>query len=163
MPESNESLDYEQSSGGKSKKEGCGSGCLGAFVILIAAVIFAYCSLDDSDYYMMPGEANMSADAIEQTFQEIDRILPDTLVIDDPLNSYNHYSQAESFGNMFYGLNPVIMTALKADTSKKYRFQYIARVDHVDANEFVIRDFLVDSIWRYKPIDFNSEDSFWDN
>ena len=163
MPESNESLDYEHSSGGKSKKEGCGSGCLGAFVILIAAVIFAYCSLYDSDYYMMPGEANMSTDAIEQTFKEIYRILPDSLVIDDPLNPYNHYSQAESFGNMFYGLNPVIMTALKADTSKKYRFRYIARVDHVDANEFVIRDFLVDSIWRYKPIDLDSEDSFWDN
>ncbi|MBO6572930.1 hypothetical protein GYB29_00480 [bacterium] len=146
-----------------SKKEGCGSGCLGAFVILIGAVIFGYCSLDESDYYLMPGEANMSTDAIEQTFREIDRILPDSLVVDDPLNPYNHYSEAESFGNLFYGLNPVIMTALKSDTSKKYRFQYIARVDHVDANEFVIRDFLVDSIWRYEPIDLNSEDSFWDN
>lgn len=143
--------------------EGCGSGCLGAFVILIGAVIFAYCSLGDGAYYMMPGEANMSTDAIEQTFIEIDRILPDSLVIDDPLNPYNHYSQAESFGNLFYGLNPVIMTALKADTSVKYRFQYIARVDHVDANEFVIRDFLVDSIWRYDPVDFDSENSFWEN
>ena len=55
------------------------------------------------------------------------------------------------------------MTALKTDTSKKYHFQYIARVDHVDANEFVIRDFLIDSIWRYEPVDFSLENSFWDN
>jgi hypothetical protein len=163
MTDQIENADNEPSKGSTSKKEGCGSGCLGAFVILIGAVIFGYCSLDESDYYLMPGEANMSTDAIEQTFREIDRILPDSLVIDDPLNPYNHYSQAESFGNLFYGLNPVITTALKADTSKKYRFQYIARVDHVDANEFVIRDFLVDSIWRYEPIDFSSENSFWDN
>jgi hypothetical protein len=143
--------------------EGCGSGCLGGLAVLIGAVIFGYCSLDKSDFYLMPGEANLSTDAIEQTFKEIDRILPDSLVIDDPLDPYNHYSQAESFGNLFYGLNPVIMTALKADTSIKYRFQYIARVDHVDADEFVIRDFLVDSIWRYEPIDFDSENSFWGN
>ena len=116
--------------------------------------------MDDSDFYLMPGEANMSTDAIEQTFREIDRILPDSLVVDDPLNPYNHYSEAESFGNLFYGLNPIIMTALKSDTSKKYRFQYIARVDHVDANEFVIRDFLIDSIWRHEPLEFGSENPF---
>jgi len=158
-----ENSSAETNSLSSSEKQGCGSGCLGALVVMIGSIIFAYCSLDMSDFYMMPGEANMSADAIGQTFREIDRILPDSLVIDDPLNPFDHYSQAESFGNFFYGLNPVIMTALKADTSKKYRFQYIARVDHVDANEFVIRDFLVDSIWRYEPVDFSSENSFWDN
>lgn len=139
---------------------GCGSGCLGTAFVFVAAIIFVYWTMDDSDFYLMPGEANMSTDAIEQTFREIDRILPDSLVIDDPLNPYNHYSEAESFGNLFYGLNPVIMTALKSDTSKKYRFQYIARVDHVDANEFVIRDFLIDSIWRYEPLEFGSENPF---
>lgn len=142
---------------------GCGSGCLGIAFVFVVAIIFVYWTIDDSDFYLMPGEANMSTDAIEQTFREIDRILPDSLVVDDPLNPYNHYSEAESFGNLFYGLNPVIMTALKSDTSKKYRFQYIARVDHVDANEFVIRDFLIDSIWRYEPLEFGSENPFIQN
>jgi hypothetical protein len=148
------------SDGTQKSGKGCLSGCLGAFVVLFAAVIFAYCSLDDNDYYMMPGEANMSTEALRTTFLNIDRIMPDSLVIDDPLNPYNHYSEAESFGNIYYGLNPVIMTALKSDTSKKYRFQYLARVDHVDANEFVIRDFLVDSIWRYEPFEFGSKNPF---
>tara|TARA_R110000868_G_scaffold306734_3_gene568131 strand:- start:62955 stop:63422 length:468 start_codon:yes stop_codon:yes gene_type:complete len=152
----------KDSSSSKKSGSGCG-GCLGGFLLVFVSAVIFMMVTDESDFSLMPGEANMSVSALQQTFDEIDRILPDSLVITDELDPYDHYSQAESFGNIFYGLNPVIMTALRADTSKKYRFQYLARVDHVDANEFIIRDFLVDSIWLYVPVDFSSRNPFQDN
>lgn len=137
---------------------GCGGCGITILIFVIAAIV--YISVDDSDFYLMPGEANLSMDALQKTFDEIDRIVPDSLIITDKLDPYEHYSSTESFGNIFYGLNPVLEAAAKADTTRKYRFQYVARVDHVDANEFVIRDFLVDSIWRYKPFRIESKNPF---
>jgi hypothetical protein len=137
---------------------GCGGCGITLVIFFIAAVV--YVSVDNNDFYLMPGEANMSVKALQTTFDEIDRIVPDSLIITDDLDPYAHYSSAESFGNLFYGLNPVLDAVSKTDTSRKYRFQYVARVDHVDANEFVIRDFLVDSIWRYEPFQFESENPF---
>jgi len=141
-------------------QSGCG-GCGIAFLLIAAAAIL-YVSLGKEDFYLMPGEANQSVEALQLTFDEIGRILPDSLIITDDLEPFNHYSSAESFGNLFYGLNPVLDAAAKADTSRKYKFQYIARVDHVDAGEFVIRDFLVDSIWRYRPFVIESKNPFTD-
>ncbi len=100
---------------------------------------------------MMPGEANMSIEALQLTFDNIDQVLPDSLMADGELEPFDYYSQAKSFGNIFYGLNPTIPVMAKADTSRKYLFQYVARVDHVDAGEFVIHTMMVDSIWAYEP------------
>ncbi len=145
----------------KKKEEANGCGCLGVIVLIVSIVGIAYCSFDSSDFYLMPGEANQSMAALQKTFDSLDQILPDSLIITEELDPRNHYMSAESFGNLFYGLNPVLDAAAKADTSRKYKFQYIARVDHVDANEFVIRDFLVDSIWRHEPYRSDFE-SFFD-
>lgn len=141
--------DLSQDNSTEKESSGCGGCGITLIIFFIAAVV--YVSVDSSDFYLMPGEANMSVEAIQTTFEEIDRIVPDTLLITDELDPYMHYQSAKSFGNYFYGLNPVLEAAAKADTTRKYRFQYVARVDHVDAGEFVIRDFLVDSIWRYEP------------
>ncbi len=137
---------------------GCGGCGITLLIFVIAAIL--YVSVDKSDFYLMPGEANLSIDALQKTFDEIDRIVPDSLIITDDLDPYLHYSAATSFGNVFYGLNPVLKAVAKADTSRKYRFQYVARVDHVDTDEFVIRDFLVDSIWRHKPFRIESKNPF---
>lgn len=138
------------------------SGCSGCGITLMLFVVAAilYVTIGEDDFYLQPGEANLSVEALQKTFDEIDRILPDTLVIEGELDPYQHYMSAESFGNLFYGLNPVIDVAAKSDTSRKYKFQYIARVDHVDINEFVIRDFLVDSIWRHQPFKIESKNPF---
>lgn len=138
----------------------CGGCAVGFMIVIVAAVLFAV--LDESDFYLMPGEANMSTDALQKTFNEIDRIVPDSLIITDELEPFSHYQSAESFGNLYYVVNPVLDAAAKADTSRKYKFQYLARVDHVDANEFMIRDFLVDSIWRYRPFVIESKNPFTD-
>ncbi len=141
-----------------SNNSGCG--CIGAFILIIgSAIIFVMISGDS--FKLAPGEANQSIQALQKTFDNLDQILPDSLIITEELDPRNHYMSAESFGNLFYGLNPVLEAAAKEDTSRKYRFQYIARVDHVDIDEFIIRDFLIDSIWRYEPYNFNSE-SFFD-
>lgn len=125
-------------------------GCLGAIFILgISAVIFV--SACPGQFKPVPGEMNLSIEALQKTFDEIDRILPDSLVITEELDPYQHYMSAESFGDIFYGLNPTLETAAKADTSRKYKFQYVARVDHVDIDEFEIKVMVVDSIWRYYP------------
>ena len=141
-----------------SSASGCGGCGITIAIFVIAAIV--YVSVDKSDFYLMPGEANMSIDALQKSFDEIDRIVPDSLIITDELDPYMHYRSAESFGNIFYGLNPILDAAAKADTSRKYKFQYVARVDHVDANEFVIRDFLVDSVWRYQPFKVESQNPF---
>lgn len=144
-----------------SNNSGCGGcGIAVIFIAVVAAVL--YLSLGEEDFYLQPGEANQSIEALQKTFDEIDRVLPDSLVITEELDPYLHYMSAESFGNLFYGLNPVIDVAAKADTSRKYKFQYIARVDHVDINEFVIKDFLVDSIWRHEPFKIESKNPFID-
>lgn len=141
-----------------SSNSGCG-GC-GVTFIIFAVVAILYVSIGEEDFYLQPGEANQSIEALQKTFDEIDRILPDSLVITEELDPYKHYMSAKSFGNLFYGLNPVLDAAAKADTSRKYKFQYLARVDHVDINEFVIRDFLVDSIWRDEPFKIESKNPF---
>ena len=141
-------------------KAGNGSYGCGCLFLLITIPLALYLLIDKSDFYLMPGEANLIVEAMEKTFDNIDQILPDSLVVTDELNPYLHYSEGESFGNIFYGLNPIIDVAAKADTSRKYKFQYVARVDHVDADEFVIKTFQVDSIWRYKAFVLDDEPFF---
>ena len=142
-----------------SNKTGCG-GCFSSiFLVGIIMLLTLWC-MDDSDFYLMPGEANLITDALQETFDQIDQILPDTLMIIEEPNRYNHYSEGESFGNIYYGLNPVIDVVSVADTSRKYKFQYIARVDHIDANEFEIKLFLIDSIWRDEPLQYEFGNPF---
>lgn len=136
------------------------SGCGGFVITLIIIAAISYFFIDKSDFYLMPGEANLSTEALQKTFDEIDQILPDSLIITDSMNPIEHYQSAQSFGNIYYGVNPILDVVAKSDTSRKYKFQYIARVDHVDADEFVIRDFMVDSVWPYQSMHVESKGSF---
>ncbi|MFN1836294.1 hypothetical protein AB2B38_013620 [Balneola sp. MJW-20] len=156
MAENHTDNSGQQGNSKKASSSGCG--CLGFILVLVAVIL--YLSIGKSDFYLMPGEANQSIEALQKTFDEIDQVLPDSLVITEELDPYQHYQSAESFGNIFYAVNPVLDAALKADTTKKYKFQYVARVDHVDAGEFVIKTFLVDSIWSYQPFKVESSNPF---
>lgn len=151
-----------QSNGNPDNPVSSGSsclGCLGAVFILglTAVVFFTACP---GQFKPVPGEMNLSMEALQKTFDEIDRVLPDSLIITQELDPYEHYMSTESFGNLYYGLNPVLETAAKADTSRKYKFQYLARVDHVDIDEFEIRLMVVDSIWRHEPFSLENESFF---
>lgn len=133
-------------------------GCLGGFVsIFFAAAIFMLVCGDN--YKLQPGEANMCMEALQLTFDEINRIKPDSLIVSEEFDPRNHYSSCESFGNIVYVVNPVIKTHSRTDTSKVYNFQYLARVNHLSADEYQIKDFLIDSVW--KP--FNIYDNMGEN
>lgn len=142
----------------QNNSSSCG-GCLGALFILGASA-YIFISACPGQFSPVPGEMNLSVEALQKTFDEIDRILPDSLIIIEQPDPYMHYMSAESFGNLFYGLNPAIDVVAKADTSRKYKFQYVARVDHVDINEFKIRVMLIDSIWRTNTNNFDPTNPF---
>lgn len=104
----------------------------------------------------------MCVEAVETSFARLDEILPDSLILTDELNGFNHYSSCESFDNLAYGLNPVLDAALKADTTQKYNFQYVAVVYHLGPGEFNVRTILVDSVWKAYNFDEDTKPFFQD-
>ncbi len=141
-----------------SSGEGCasnGCGCFGTILVFVAAgILYSICSPES--FYMVPGEANMWSDAMEEVFDNLDQVMPDSLIVEDSLDPYDHYSDYVNIEdmNIVYLLRPTLDVSAKADTSRKYRLRIIARVDHVDANEFEIKNFFVDTLYqREAPID----------
>ncbi len=121
-------------------------GCFGALVIFfIAAMIFI--SLTSEGNFYQPSEDNLCIEALERSFNEVYRIMPDSLVLNDELNPVAQYSSCKSFENIAYVVNPILQTQLKSNPEITYNFQYVARLDHIGNEEFELKDFLVDSVW----------------
>jgi hypothetical protein len=133
----------------ESSGSGCGgyvAGCLFPFVIIFFVAIF-YSTFGSGFLDFEPGEANLCTEALEQTFVRLGEVVPDSLQITGELDPFLYYSSCKSFANRAYVVNPVLDAVLKADTTQKYNFQYIARVDHVGPGEFEVSRFQVDEIW----------------
>lgn len=153
-----------------STGQGCassnGCGCLGTiFIFVAAAILYSVCSPES--FYMVPGEANMWSEAMEEMFDNLDQVMPDTLLIEDSLDPFDHWNEAVNFQdmNLVYLLKPRIKVASLADTSRKYIIEIIARVDHIDANEYQIKNFFVDTLYRRDaPINLMEDsESPWDD
>lgn len=152
-----------------SSGEGCasnGCGCFGTILVFAAAaILYTICSPET--FHLMPGESNMWSDAMEEVFENLDQVMPDSLIIEDSLDPYDHWQEAVNFKdlNLVYLVKPKIEVASMADTSRKYIIEIIARVDHVDANEFEIKNFFVDTLYRRDaPINHMEDtESPWDD
>ncbi len=138
-------------------------GCLFSLAIIFAVAIF-YATCGSGFVEFEPGEANMCTEAIAETFGRLDEVVPDSLIITSELNEFNFYSSCKSFANRAYVVNPVLDAVLKADTTQKYNFQYIARVDHVAKGEFEVSRFQVDEIWeKYHPEEQPENEPFFND
>ncbi len=149
--------DFEQSPKGEAGtekgnesgrgKSGGGSGC-GCLVAIVLVVAISYFGFDKSDFYLMPGEANLWADAMEQVFDELDRVVPDSLRVSGSPEVVNYMNEQESLQNFIYILWPTLTLESKSSPERKYKMRLYARVHHMDAGEFRIAEMFVDTLYR---------------
>ncbi len=128
----------------KKSQKGCG----GCFFPLIIIALVLYCSFDKSDFYLMPGEANLWTDAMEEVFDNLDQVTPDSLYLDDELDVYEYNDSYRNIHNISYVVHPIVRVRSKDSPENAYIMRVIGIVRHTDANEFTIKEMELDTLVR---------------
>ena len=122
------------------------SGCGGCLLPLILIVLTVYCSFDKSDFYLMPGETNLWSDAMEEVFDNLDQIVPDSLEVDDDLDVFDHTDKYINKENIMYGVHPFVKLRSKDHPENEYLMRVIGIVLHTGPDEFNIRTLELDTL-----------------
>ncbi len=125
-------------------------GCGGCLLPLIIIVLTVYCSFDKSDFYLIPGEANLWSDAMEEVFDNLDQIVPDSLEVDDPLDVFDHTDKYINKGNIIYGVHPFLKLRSKEDPNREYLMRVLGIVQHTGPDEFDIRTLELDTLINFQ-------------
>lgn len=134
----------EEHGGNSNRKSNSGRG--GCLLPLFLIVLTVYCSFDKSDFYLMPGEANLWSDAMEEVFDNLDQIVPDSLEVDDDLNVFDHTDKYITKENIMYGVHPFVKLRSKEHPDQEYLMRVIGIVIHAGPNEFDIRTLELDTL-----------------
>ena len=94
----------------------------------------------------MPGEANLWSDAMEEVFDNLDQIVPDSLQVDDPLDVFDHTDKYITKENIMYGVHPFVKLRSKANPDQEYLMRVIGIVLHAGPDEFDIRTLELDTL-----------------
>ncbi|MCE7993975.1 MAG: hypothetical protein HEP71_18445 [Roseivirga sp.] len=123
-------------------------GCGGCFFPLIFIALVLYCSFDKSDFYLMPGEANLWTDAMEEVFDNLEQVTPDSLYLDDELDVFKYSDSYRSILNISYVVHPMVRVRSKHQPENAYIMRVVGIVRHTDADEFTIKEMEMDTLIR---------------
>jgi len=128
------------------KKRKSNSGCGGCLFPIIFIALTAYCSFDKSDFYLMPGETNLWSDAMEEVFDNLYQVVPDSLEVNDDLDVFDHTDKYVNKGNLVYGVHPLIRLRSKENAEQEYLMRIIGIVWHQGPDAFTIRSLELDTL-----------------
>lgn len=140
-----------EGNGSAPKNRKSSGGCAGCLFPLILIVLTIYCSFDKSDFYLMPGEANLWTDAMELTFDNLHQVTPDSLEVIDELDVYKRADNYKNMHNIIYGTNPFIKVRSKENTDRLYLMRVISIVRHTGPDEFELRLIEMDTLIYVDP------------
>jgi len=145
MDDDEEAPRPSEGDGGKAKEKP-NSGCGGCLLPIILIVLTVYCSFDKSDFYLMPGETNLWTDAMEEVFDNIDQVIPDSLELHDDLQVLDHGESYINKENIMYGIHPFIRLRSKTNAENEYLIRVLGIVLHKAPGEFEIRSLEMDTL-----------------
>lgn len=131
---------------GSKEQSKSNSGCGGCLFTLIVIILTVYCSFDKSDFHLMPGEANLWMDAMEEVFKNLDEITPDSLEVFDELDVVDFSDDYINKHNIIYGVKPLIRVRSKDIPNETYLMRVIGIVRHTGPDEFEIRKLEMDTL-----------------
>ena len=126
----------------RKSNKGCG-GCLFPLIFIVLTV---YCAFDKSDFYLMPGEANLWMDAMEEVFDNLDEVVPDSLEVHDDLDVMDFSDKYVNKENIMYGVKPLIRLRSKENPDQTYLAGILGIVLHTGPGEFDIRTLELDTL-----------------